>query len=265
MQYAFLIKGHKLENIDKDSIKEFWKNRSKHIKNGQTLTHNDIWQRWLEIELISSFIPENSRIIDIGCGNGYTTNIIAPLSKDIIGIDYCDEMIQRAEMDYPDVRFCVVDVMCLRPEDFGMFDVAISERCLINLTSWEDQKKAISNIASVIKCGGLLLFVEGSKHGRDNLNSMRTSMGLSPMPSVWHNLDFSEPELVDYLEKFFMIEKKLYFGVYDFISRVVHPMIIFPDEPRYDAKINETAARLSLNRQEFSNISRTLFFVLKKK
>lgn len=256
----------KVKNVDMESIKEFWKNRATNIKDEQKLTHNDIWQRWLEIELIKQFIPENSSVIDIGCGNGFTTKSIAHIAKDIIGIDFCEEMVLRAKSDYPNVCFSVGDVMFIRPEHFGMFDIAITERCLINLTSWEEQKKAISNIASVIRKGGFLLFIEGSKDGRNNLNAMRTSFGLAAMPPVWHNLDFSEPELTGYLEESFVIEKRLYFGVYDFISRVIHPMIVYPDEPRYEAKINEIAARISLlHTEEFSDISRTLFFVLKRK
>lgn len=261
-----MVVCNKLKNIDRDKIKEFWKNRAIGIKDGQKLTHNDIWQRWLEIELIKRFIPENSTILDIGCGNGYTTKSIAHIAKDIMGIDFCEEMIKRAKTDYPDVRFSISDVMCIGPELFGMFDIAITERCLINLTSWEDQKKAISNIASVIKEGGLLLFIEGSKDGRDRLNAMRASFGLTVMPPVWHNLDFSEHELTEHLEEYFVIEKRLYFGVYDFISRVIHPIIVYPDEPKYEAKINEVAARISLlHTEEFSEISRTLFFVLRRK
>lgn len=57
----------------------------------------------------------------------------------------------------------------------------------------------------------------------------------------------------------------MHFGVYDFISRVVHPLIVAPEQPQYNARINEVAAKLALNLRRFENLSRVLFLVLRKR
>jgi len=257
-----------------DKVKHFWQSRAQDNVSESELTHRDIWQRWLEIEMIKGFLKKSDRVIDVGCGNGYTSKIIASLAHEIVGIDYSEDMIKRAvvsdevlgeETHSENIIFAVCNVMELTTAKFGLFDVAISERCLINLGSWDDQKQAIANIAAVIKPEGRFLFIEGSQFGRNQLNQFRKSVGLEEMPPVWHNIDFNDSDLLNYLNGYFVLEHRLHFGVYDFISRILHPLIVEPEQPRYDSKINKIAAMMALKRQEFEDISRVLFWVLRKK
>ena len=261
--------------MDVNSVKEFWQSRATAGVGDNEVTHRDIWQRWLEIETVKRFLHSTDRVIDIGCGNGFTTKSIAHLVREVVGVDYSGEMIGRANAaegktdpvtnGSSAMTFQVCDVMSLTPANFGMFDVAISERCLINLADWNAQKSAIANIASVVKPGGRFLFIEGSYDGRAHLNKLRESVGLEPMPPVWHNIDFKHAELFDYLDQFFTVDQRLHFGVYDFIARVVHPLTVAPNPPQYDAPINKVAAELAAKMQQFGEISRVLFLVLTRK
>ena len=255
-------------------VKEFWEERAgtQDISPG-AVTHRDVWQRWLEIEMIKRWIKGSGRVLDIGCGNGYTTKRIAPLVEEILGIDYSEEMIARAvREDDPDesvgrrtATFEVGDVLALTPSTFGVFDAVISERCLINLSSSSEQQQAIATIASILKPGGLFVFIEGCKDGRAELNRVRKTVGLEEMPLVWHNIDFDEMATLEYLSSLFTIRHRLHFGLYDFVSRVVHPLTVAPESPKYDCRINEVAAKLALSCQEFGSISRTLFLVLERR
>ncbi|MCX5807278.1 MAG: class I SAM-dependent methyltransferase [Proteobacteria bacterium] len=261
-----------MRNASKDDVKSFWQGRAHDEGLSNQVTHRDKWQRWLEIERIKQLLKSNDRVIDVGCGNGYTTRKISNFVGEIIGIDYSEEMISRAISEVAEdkknkknmISFAVCDITKLKPSHFGFFDMAISERCLINLEDWDEQKKAISNIAGVLKPGGYFLFIEGSSLGRSELNNFRKSVGLESMPPVWHNLDFDEHKLMKYLDRFFALEERFHFGMYDFIARVIHPLLVSPKEPKYNARINKIAATLALFHQEFSEISRTIFLVLKK-
>jgi hypothetical protein len=42
-------------------------------------------------------------------------------------------------------------------------------------------------------------------------------------------------------------------------------MLVAPDAPTYEAKINEIGARLALDRQEFGEVSRVIFLVLERR
>lgn len=254
-------------------VKLFWNKRAalRDLPSGQ-VTHKDVWQHWLEIQTIGRYLRKSDRVLDVGCGNGFSTRIFLSLVKEIIGIDFSEEMISRAKEEtkqdsFPGKAptFYQHDVLNLLPSFLGYFSVVISERCLINLANFEDQKRAITNIASVLKLGGRFIFVEGSAEGRSRLNEIRKKAGLPKMPPVWHNIDFHERETLKFLQKNFILEDRIYFGMYDFLSRVVHPLLVDPEEPRYDARINEIAAKLSLQVEGFEDLSRVLFLVLRKK
>ena len=259
-------------------VKDFWDRRAQDTSNNDSeVTHGDIWQRWLEIETLKRYLRPDDRLLDVGCGAGYTTRLLAPLVRESVGVDYSESMIERARAaaDHPGLTFEVSDVMRLEPwtlrtsgaseTSLGMFDVAVSSRCLINLAGWSEQQQALQNIAGMLKPGGRFLFLEGLADGRDGLNRMRVASGLEPMPKVWHNVDFVEHELQAFLKPLFTVIERRHFGVYDFVARVVHPLLVAPDAPQYEARINEIGARLALNSQEHGAISRVLFLVLERR
>jgi len=258
---------------EEQKVKSFWESRATEKDIPQTeVTHRDVWQRWLEVEVIKKHITGYGRVLDVGCGNGYTTKLIAPLVEQVVGIDYSEEMIRRAEeesirqssSDNEQIVFRVCDVRQLSPALLGVFDAVISERCLINLPSWEDQKQAIANIASILRPGGRFVFIEGSRNGRRRLNELRVAVGLGEMPPVWHNVDFDDEATLEYLAESFRVECRLHFGVYDFVSRVVHPLMVAPERPKYEARINEVAAKLALDVQEMGRVSRVLALILRR-
>lgn len=255
-----------------DEVREFWEDRARSVGAAEEVTHRDVWQRWLEIEHLKRLVQSSDRVIDIGCGNGYTTLRLAPLVREIVGVDYSEEMVRRADealrtegVKTPNARFAVMDVLNLGPERFGRFDVAITERCLINLPGWPEQKRAIANIAGVLVPGGRYLFIEGSQEGRARLNELRQSVGLEPMPPVWHNRDFQEGPLLEFVEQYFEVRQRLHLGIYDLIARVAHPLMVAPAQPDYKARINRAGAEIALHCQGCGEISRVLFLVLRRK
>jgi ubiquinone/menaquinone biosynthesis C-methylase UbiE len=156
-----------------------------------------------------------------------------------------------------------MDVLNLSyPED--TFDVVISERCLINLMSWEEQQKAMCEIKRVLKKGGRYLMIEGTSGGLDKLNNMRESYGLHRIEKHWHNLLFDDDMLMTFLKKHFNNKEIISLGTYYFISRVVHPLMVLPDEPKFEAKINEVARRMAADIPSFDDISINKLYVLLK-
>lgn len=252
--------------VSAKQIQHFWQARAAEPVAEAEVTHRDVWQRHLEIETLRGLVQPTDRVLDIGCGTGYTTRRLASHVRDIVGIDYSDEMIARARRQAgPAPAFHVHDVLALGPADFGLFDAVVSVRCLINLAGWAEQQRAIANVASVLKPGGRFLFVEGCRQGRERLNMLRATVGLDPMPPVWHNVDFDLSATLAHFERDFVLEQQLHFGVYDFIARVVHPLVVAPENPRYDHRINKVAAALARQVDALGDLSRVLFLVLRRR
>lgn len=250
-------------------VKQFWETRAQDPSlTDVEATHQDVWQRWLEIETIKALLRPDDRLLDVGCGSGYATRQLAPLVREAVGVDFSESMIARAQAataSQAGIRFEVGNVLSLDAAALGSFDVALSVRCLINLENWELQQRAIANIAGLLRPGGRFIFVEGLADGRAALNAMRERVGLSRMPTVWHNVDFEEATLLPYLDRFFTVAGRRHFGVYDFVARVVHPMSVAPQQPVYDSPINRTGAQLALALQDFGSISRVLVLELERR
>jgi len=80
------------------SIKALWEGRALDASFDEDLvTHRDRNQRWLEIELVLQDLPRGLRVLDVGCGNGFSTGIFAEHAAAIVGVDYSPAMIERAK------------------------------------------------------------------------------------------------------------------------------------------------------------------------
>jgi hypothetical protein len=128
--------------------------------------------------------------------------------------------------------------------DHGRFDVAITIRCVINPASLENQVRAISQIASCIRPGGLFLTSDGWQEGRDGLNRRRVDCGLPAMDLVDHNLLITRRAFEQAVAPHFDIVAYESAGLYLFTSRLVQPLYVAPDEPNVGHPLNAVGARL---------------------
>ena len=65
-----------------EGIKEYWEQRAKENADSPQATTDDVYLRKLEISTLVDTIknlslPENSSVLDVGCGDGYTTFHVA--------------------------------------------------------------------------------------------------------------------------------------------------------------------------------------------
>jgi len=254
-------------------IKDFYRNRA---TSNPYATSPDSNLRELEIEFISRYVGEHQRVLDVGCGNGYSTLCFATkVDSDFTGVDFVPEMIPAAEALKGQfalrgkVEFQVGDVTRL-DFDESAFDTVISQRCLLNLPSRERQWHALSEVARVLKPGGHYLMLEGTLQGLEKLNRARTRVGLEPIPEAdaktnWFSNKFDEDELVQKIPSLFSrIEAIHRFGTYYFLSRVVHPLLVAPEQPRYDAPINSIARKIALQIPDFEGMGHVALWVLQK-
>jgi ubiquinone/menaquinone biosynthesis C-methylase UbiE len=256
--------------LDKKEILDYWDGKAKELKELPQATMRDFQLRLLEIDLILSQLKDNEEVLDVGCGNGFATTIFSEKVRNIVGIDFSSEMIDQANTkltqeqgNKKNISFQQMDVLNLSYTE-GTFDVVISERCLINLRTWEEQKKAIQEIKRVLKKGGRFLMIEGTSEGLDGLNEMRESYNLHRIEKHWHNLLFDDDQLMSFLTENFKIMDIMSFGAYYFISRVVHPLVVLPDEPKFEARINEVARKIARNIPGFDKLSINKLYVLSK-
>jgi len=223
--------------LNENEIKAHYAEQAKQLGLSKQSTMLDIITRDKEVETILtclSGIEGQKKILEIGCGNGYTAEQIRNYCFKIDAIDFSPDLLEVAhkrKLKY--VRFQLGDARDLQFPSQS-FNVAISERCLINLTSWEDQQKALLEIWRVLKTDGVFLMLEAFTDGLDNLNNARESVGLSKIPQPPFNIYFDKEKLGEFLaDKFVPLYRKdpyppfekNFLSTYYFGSRVLYPAL----------------------------------------
>lgn len=237
-----------------EGIRRFWDEQARLHKADPRATTPDYWLRELEINSVSDILqtcPGGLDVLDIGCGNGYSTLRIRtthPTNR-YVGGDYSEAMIAVARdqaRGQDGVTFEVADVLSL--ERFaGHFDVVISDRCLINLSSPELQREAVRQIWACLRPNGQYLAIENFVEAQENLNQQRRRSGLPPIPIRWHNLFLNEAEFISHCSTLFRVrEVTPISSTYYLITRVVYSKLCQLEgrEPDYEHPIYKIATEL---------------------
>ena len=231
-------------------IHAFWNSRA---DLGLQAGTRDVIAKKLEIEAISTYVRDDMRVLDVGCGNGITAIELARrYSVHVIGIDFAEKMVAAAmgmavnQRLKGSVRFQVGDVRDL--SGFSeKFDLIYTERTLINLPDWLTQRQAIVNISNLLVDGGLYVMCESSQDGLDKINSLRGLLGLPEITPPWHDRYLRDAEIEQLTFSGIKLESIIDFSsTYYFLSRVVNAWLAMQrdEEPDYEAPINTLALQL---------------------
>jgi ubiquinone/menaquinone biosynthesis C-methylase UbiE len=101
-------------------------------------------------QAVDSAGMSRASLLEIGCGSGYYSEILAALAHsriDYTGIDYSAAMIARARARYPNGNFAVGDANALAFRD-ASFDIAFNGVSLMHILDYE---KAIEESARVTR------------------------------------------------------------------------------------------------------------------
>lgn len=100
-------------------------------------------------------ISNPHKIIDIGCGPGNSTRVLADKFKDayIVGADNSQNMLDKAKSQNPDLNFMLFDASRDFTEIKERFDVVFSNACI----QWiPNHRELIKNMMGILNDGGML-------------------------------------------------------------------------------------------------------------
>ncbi|HYX49750.1 MAG TPA: class I SAM-dependent methyltransferase, partial [Ktedonobacteraceae bacterium] len=121
-------------------------------------------------------------ILDLGCGTGHLTHIIAESGAYVIGIDSSSSMIETAQSTYPELEFHVADA-----RDFSFvtpFDAIFSNATL----HWINEADQVVNcIAASLKAGGRFVAEFG---GKGNVATITAAVQQSIRELLHEDVDF---------------------------------------------------------------------------
>jgi len=253
-------------------IKDYWDRKADQLGIDPSATMKDVILRSLEIEAVGNRLHSDDVLLDVGCGNAFGSLQFAQRCKSVLAVDYSDRMIAMASAAIHaggSQNICAKpgNVLTVGDEHESEFTAASSIRCLINLPSEEQQQTAIGQIAKTLRSGGRLFLVEGLASNFAAMNQMRLAVGLPAITLDWHNRLFDSEQLERELGRYFIIQERVDFGEYYFLSRIVHPLLVTPEEPSFEGKPNRVASeiwRSSVLKGQLAHISTLVLYVCRK-
>jgi SAM-dependent methyltransferase len=101
-------------------------------------------------EAIAATSMANPRVLEVGCGTGYYSEVFATLLPDRVhytGVDFSQAMIDRARAHYPSIAFEVADATKLAYAD-GAFDIVFNGVSLMHIVNYQAVIREAARVAA---------------------------------------------------------------------------------------------------------------------
>ncbi|NVM18633.1 MAG: class I SAM-dependent methyltransferase [Candidatus Lokiarchaeota archaeon] len=113
-----------------------------------------------ELEEFASLLPDNARILDVGCGAGIpTARFLTERGIRVTGIDLSDKMLSLARDNVPSAEFIKMDMNTLEFNE-NTFDGIISVYALFHVPK-ENHLEIFKRFFKILKPGGILMINTG--------------------------------------------------------------------------------------------------------
>jgi len=146
-------------------------------------------------ELALNFLSKEMNVLDIACGTGYGTRLLAPNVRTVVGADIDPNTVERARSlsaDHTNIEFMTGDVTSL-DQPSNRFDAVISMETIEHV----DDTAYITELHRVLVPGGLLI-----------MSTPQNSYGAIPI-NAEHQREYSLDEITRLCSRYFTIEETI--------------------------------------------------------
>lgn len=139
--------------MDREKVDRFWQSRTE-VADSRKATHfKDDDTHIFDIELIRKYISTTSEVLDLACGTGCHTNVLAQEVKSIKAVDKFDTFLEDV-IKAPNVTIACCDVLSY--EDKNQYDT-ILVLGLMNYFSDSEASKIYKKCRGLLKREGTLI------------------------------------------------------------------------------------------------------------
>lgn len=111
-----------------------------------------LYRPWL-----TDVLGTGERAVDLGCGSGRWTDLLLSRFAAVYGVDISAVEVGMAAERYPAATFAVRDLMAVRPETDGRYDLVLSVNTVHHLN---DHGKALPHLRSLAGPGGQVVVID---------------------------------------------------------------------------------------------------------
>jgi len=147
--------------MESNKVKLQWEKAAKSwiefIRGGE-----NIYSDYLNAPALMRMLGEvdGKRVLDMGCGEGYASRILAGAGANVIGVDISDRLIDAAleeEARYPQgIEYISADAANIHMFEDESFDIVT---CYMAMMDMANHEKVISEASRVLKTGGRYIIV----------------------------------------------------------------------------------------------------------
>ena len=136
-------------------------------------------------------IPEGSAVLDVACGNGYGSALMARRAKQVIGVDISEQVIEKAKNTYNErLEFRVGSATAI-PAESNSVDVLVS---IATIEHVPDDTSFVREVFRVVKPGGkAIIYTPQNRFGK-----------IPTWP--WHEREYSIDELTNLFRNDFRVD-----------------------------------------------------------
>jgi 2-polyprenyl-3-methyl-5-hydroxy-6-metoxy-1,4-benzoquinol methylase len=102
------------------------------------------------------------RAIDLGCGSGRFTGLLADRCTAVVAVDIAEREIEiaRAKRPNPNVEYRIGNILDVSPTEDGSFDVVLSVNTLFHLFGQHGVDLVLDHVRSLVAPGGTAVIVD---------------------------------------------------------------------------------------------------------
>lgn len=127
------------------------------------------------------------RVLELGCGGGRLTGYLVQIGGNVLGIDISPRMVDYCRQTYPEGTYRVGDLGRLADLERGVFDVVVMGNNLIDVLDNASRLRTISEIATLLTQGGLLIMSSHNRAcDRSPLSPLRAARGGGVITTLRH-------------------------------------------------------------------------------
>jgi 2-polyprenyl-3-methyl-5-hydroxy-6-metoxy-1,4-benzoquinol methylase len=112
---------------------------------------------WPELDKIAKQVPENSCVLDAGCGNGRLLEALKDKKIEYLGFDNSDELLKIARENYEYYSFKNLDIFNLKEIKDNYYDFIFLIAVIIHIPGKENRVKVIKELAKKLKKNGKII------------------------------------------------------------------------------------------------------------
>lgn len=159
----------------------------------ETTICNETMVEHLHRYAIAMELVKNKKVLDIACGEGYGSRMLAKNAKAVVAVDIDKVTISKAKEKYKinNIEFLIGSVEDI-PANDNSFDVVVSFETLEHTSNHE---KMITEIKRVLKQGGILIISTPDKNNYSDKTGYK---------NLFHKKELYEEEFKNLMKKFFL-------------------------------------------------------------